>query len=110
MAANRRSASGGSSYLQVFTPPWLRQLPEQQSALVKHDWPTAAHCGHTVVPAQVASAQSIAPSQSSSTPFVHELSVVGGAPQSPLHVQRDSNELQTPSPQTGAGPQSSAQT
>jgi hypothetical protein len=62
-----------------------------------------------VLPLQSPSAQSVWLSQSLSIPSVHEVSVAGGAPQSPGHAHESSDPLHDPSPQNGGGPQSISQ-
>jgi hypothetical protein len=86
------------------------QLPEQHWDELVQELPTEEQVAQDGAVAHWAvSLQSVRLSQSLSMPSVQEVSVAGGAPQSPAHVQRVSVPLQVVSPQTGEAPQSREQ-
>jgi hypothetical protein len=86
-------------------------FPEQQLPSDVQDAPDGLHA-QAAAAWQLVSEQSVAPSQSLSTPSEHMPgadSLTGGGPQSLEQVQRSSLALHMPSPQKGGGPQSISQ-
>jgi hypothetical protein len=97
-------------YLQVIEPALPLQLAEQHWDDAVQEVPAGRQGWHDgAVEHWAVSLQSTSVSQSLSTPSVHELSMAGGAPQSPAQLHLVSVPLHARSPQTGAAPQSREQ-